>query len=238
MPHALVDARVGALQIEERAHDVDVEALPGELRRGDDAVGECQHHLGKLGVRELGVAQLLERVGLQHVLVGNQTIGEAGQPALAALVGVVGFLERVDEAAQVVVGVVGDVGRHLRIAEVGLGGAMGGGAQRADQVRLAGAGLAMKQQDARLHGRAALLRHGIEQLGELAARRRVDGLDIDGIGPPQVVLPRDRMLEGRRQAVPLRRDVGLEAHATSIRPGRAGRRRQPSTRMKWNTAFL
>ena len=125
LPHALVDARVGALQIEQRAHDVDVEALPGELRRGDDVVGQRQHHLGKLGVRELGVAQLLERVGLQHVLVADQTIGKTGQPALAALVGVVGFLERVDEAAQVVVGVVGDVGRHLRIAEVGLAGAMG-----------------------------------------------------------------------------------------------------------------
>ena len=62
------------------------------------------------------------------------------------------------------------------------------------------------------HGRAALLRHRPEQLGELAARGGVDGLDIDGICPPEVVLPGDRVLERRRQTVHLRHDVGFEAH--------------------------
>ena len=156
LPHALVDARVGALQIEQRAHDIDVEVLAHELGRGDDLVGQRQHHLGELRLVELGFAQLLERGGVEHALVADQMVGEAGKPALAALVGVVGLLERVDEAAQVVVGVVGDVGRHLRVAEVGLAGPMRGRAQRADQVRLAGAGLAVEQQDARLSRGAAL----------------------------------------------------------------------------------
>ena len=124
LPHAPVDARVAALQIEQRAHDVDVEALAGKLGCGHDLVGQRQHHLGELRLVELGLAQLLERGGVEHALVADQMVGEAGEPALAALVGVVGLLERVDEAAQVIVGVVGDVGRHLRVADVGLAGPM------------------------------------------------------------------------------------------------------------------
>ena len=213
LAHALVDARVGALQVEERAHDIDIEAVAGELGRGDDVVGERQHHLGELGVVELGVAQLLERGRIEHILVGDKPAREAGKSALATLVGVVGLFQRVDEAAQVVVGVVGDVGRHLRVAEVGLAGAMGRSAQGADEVGLAGARLAVEQQDARLHARAAALRrHGVQELGELAARRRMDRLDVDRVGAPEVVLPGDGVLEGRGQPVRLRRDVGLEAH--------------------------
>ena len=60
-------------------------------------------------------------------------------------------------------------------------------------------------------------RDGVEQLGELAPRGRVDGLHVDGVGPPEVVLPGDGVLEGRRQTVHLRHDLRLEAHETSIR---------------------
>ena len=36
----------------------------------------------------------------------------------------------------------------------------------------------------------------VEQVAELAPRLRVDGLDVDGVGPPEVVLPGDGVLEG------------------------------------------
>ncbi len=74
---------------------------------------------------------------------------------------------------------------------------MGARAQRADQVRLAGARLAVEQQNARLHLRGAIRRHGAQQVGELAPRGRMHELDVDGIGPPDVVLPRNGVLEGR-----------------------------------------
>ena len=224
LAHALVDARVGALQIEQRAHDVDVEALAGELGRGDDLVGERQHHLGELRLVELGVAQLLERGRIEHVLVGDQTVGEAGKPALAALVGVVGLLQRVDEAAQVVVGVVGDVGRHLRVAEVGLAGAMrrrcaarGSGASCRRPTGRGTAGCAPARAEPRSAVTASSSSANLRRAGAWI------GLDVDGVGPPEVVLPGDGVLEGRGQTVRLRRDVGLEAHETSIRPGRAAR---------------
>ena len=93
----------------------------GELGRGDDLVGERQDQLGELRLVELGLAQLVEIVGgIEHGVVADQVVGEARQRALADAVGVVGLLQRVHEPAQVVVGVVGDVGRHLRVAEVGL----------------------------------------------------------------------------------------------------------------------
>ena len=75
------------------------------------------------------------------------------------------------------------------------------GAQRPDQVRLAGARLAVKQQDARLAGGAALRGDGIEQPLELAARLGVHDLDVDRVGAPDVVLPGDGMVEHGRQTV-------------------------------------
>ena len=126
---------------------------------------------------------------------------QARERALAGAVGVVGLLQRVDEPAQVVVGVVGDVRRHLRVAEVGRAVAMGGGAQRADEMRLAGARLAVEQQDAVLRARAAPRRDARQQIGELAPRLGVHLGHVDGIGPPDVVLPGDRVLEGREQPV-------------------------------------
>ena len=78
---------------------------------------------------------------------------------------------------------------------------MRGGAQRPDQVRLAGTGLAVEQQNARLTGGAVLRRHRIEQRLKLAPRLRVHDLDIDRIGPPDVVLPGDGVVECGGQAV-------------------------------------
>ena len=42
LPDSLIDARVTALHIEQCADDIDVEIFVGELRRGDDVVGEFQ----------------------------------------------------------------------------------------------------------------------------------------------------------------------------------------------------
>jgi hypothetical protein len=64
-------------------------------------------------------------------------------------------------------------------------------------MRFAGAGLAMEQQNARLYLRGAVRRHGAQQVGELAPRCRVHEFDVDGIGPPDIVLPRNGVLEGR-----------------------------------------
>ena len=101
--------------------------------------------------------------------VRDQPAGEAGEPALARAVGVVGLLQRVDEPAQVVVGVVGDVGRELRVAEIGDAAAMRGRPQRADEMRLARARLAVEQQD-------AVLRAGV-------VPQRDVGQKIDELGP-------------------------------------------------------
>jgi hypothetical protein len=232
LAHALIDARVGALQVEQRAHDVHVEALAGEFGRRDDRIGDVEHQLGERGVAELGVAQLVERGRLHHRGVADEMPGEPGKRALAAAVGVVGLLQRGDQPAQEVVGVVGYVRRHLRVAEVGLAAAMGAGAQGADQVRLAGAGLAMKQEDARLHGRALRGRHGIEQVCELAPRCGMHQLDIDRVGAPDVILPGDGVLESRGQAIGKRRNMSLVAHETSIRMLRWRLHHQASTRMK------
>ena len=197
LAHALVDARVGTLHVEQRAHDIDVEVLAGKLRRGDDLVRNAQHELGERAFAELGVPQLVERGRVHDRGIADQAVGQPRQRALAALVGVVGLFQRGHQTAQVVVGVVGHVRRHLRIAEVGPAGAVGTRAQRADQVRLAGAGLAMEQQNACLHLRGAIRRHGAQQVGELAPRGRMHQLDVDRIGPPDVVLPRNGVLEGR-----------------------------------------
>ena len=186
-----------ALQVEQRAHDIDVEVLAGKLRGRDHLVGNAQHELGERRFAELGVAQLVERRRLHDRGISDQAVGQPGQRGLTAIVGVVRLLQRGDQAAQVIVGIVGHVRRHLRIAEVGPAGAVGAGAQRTNQVRLAGARLTVEQEHARLHLRGALRGNGAQELGELAARRRMHQLDVDGIGPPDIVLPRDGVLEGR-----------------------------------------
>ena len=48
-------------------------------------------------------------------------------------------------------------------------------------------------------------------------------VDVDGVGTPDVILPGDGVLEGRRQAIGKRRDMSLVAHESSIRIERAGR---------------
>ena len=92
-------------------------------------------------------------------------------------------------------------------AEKGLASAMSAGAQRADQVRLAGARLAVEEQDARLARGAAPGGHRFEQGLEFLARLGVDDLDIDGVGAPDVVLPGDGMLERGREPVGMLRYV-------------------------------
>ncbi len=215
LANALVDARIRALQVEQRPHDVDVEFLLGELGRRDDLVGERQHQLGELRIVEPLFPELLDlrRIAQRRIL--HQMVGKARQPAFRSAIGIIGLFERVDQAPQVVVGVVGDIRRHLRIAEVRPPHPMRGRAQRPDQVRLAGARLSMEQQDARL-ARARLARgHRLQQLGELAPRRGVDRLDVDGIRAPQIVFPGDRMLEHAGYAIRVGGYVCLHFHETS-----------------------
>ena len=88
--------------------------------RDDDLIGELQHERAR-ACRHRGVASrsASRSVGGDDRGVVDQAVGQARQRALADRVGVVGLLQRVHEPAQVVVGVVGDVGRHLRVAEIG-----------------------------------------------------------------------------------------------------------------------
>src|SRR5262249_53904405 len=100
-----------------------------------------------------------------------------------------------------IVGVVCHVGRHLRIAEVGLALAMGGGAQRTQKMRLSSARLAVEQENSRMRSGAAAARDRGQKLVELAARLEMHLGDIDGVGPPDIVLPGDAVLKGLRQLV-------------------------------------
>ncbi len=124
------------------------------LGAGDDVVGDLEDELGELGLIQAGFAQVLQILRIDG-RVGDEPARQARQRRLAGSVGVVGLLQRVHEAAQVVVGVVGDVRRHLRVAEIGGASAVRGGAQRPQQVRLAGARLAVEQQDAILRAGSA-----------------------------------------------------------------------------------
>ena len=77
---------------------------------------------------------------------------------------------------------------------------------------LARARLAVKQQDAGLRRRGALTGDGVEQLVEPGTGLGMHCLDVDRIGAPDVVLPRDRMLERSRKLVGVGRHVVLWRH--------------------------
>ena len=94
LAHALIDARIGALQIEQGANDVDVQVLVGELGRRHDLVGDAQHELGERGLAELGVPELVERGRIDYGRIADQTLGKPGERAWPALIGVVGLLQR------------------------------------------------------------------------------------------------------------------------------------------------
>ena len=197
---ALVDARVAPLDVEHGAHDIDVELLRRVLGAGDDVVGDLEDELGELGLVKAGFAKVLQILRIDR-RVGDEPARQARQRRLAGSIGVVGLLERMHEAAQVVVGVVGDVRRHLRVAEIGGAAAVRIGAQRPQKVRLAGARLAVEQQDAVLRAGSAPGNDASEKVGEFAPRLGVHLGDVDGIGPPNIVLPGDRLLERREEPV-------------------------------------
>src|SRR5690606_35409686 len=82
---------------------------------------------------------------------------------------------------------------HLRIAEVGFLLPVRTCAQGPDEVRLARAGLPMKQQDTCL--RRAILRYSLDERCKFAACLRMHLLDVHRVSPPDIVFPGDRMLE-------------------------------------------
>jgi hypothetical protein len=85
-------------------------------------------------------------------------------------------------------------------------------AQSANEMGLARAGLAMKQQDARVLTRSAAIADCGQNIGKLASGSRVDLFHIDGIGPPNIVFPRDRMLKDRMHRVGSVRQFRLWTH--------------------------
>ncbi len=176
-----------------------------------------KHEPRQVVIVERAVAQLFEAVFGQHFGIGEEPPRQPRQARLAAAVGIVRLLQAVHEPAQIVVGVVGDVGRHLRIAEVGLALAMRRRAQRAQEMRLAGAGLAVEQQNARLLCRAAPLRDGLQQILELAPRLGMHLGHVHGIGAPDIVLPGDRMLERLDELVSRNGFLNFAAHKSSHR---------------------
>ena len=66
-------------------------------------------------------------------------------------------------------------------------------------MRFTGSRLAMKQQYPRLRFRALLRRHRIEQIIKLLARLLMHLLDVDRVGAPDIVLPRNRVVERSRK---------------------------------------
>ena len=120
----LIDARIVALQVKQRPHDIDVEFARLKLFAGDDLVGEAQDEPRQLLVVERRVAKFVEIGGRDDLGIENHVVRQPRQRRLPEPVGVVGLLERVHEAAQIEVGVVLHVGRHLRVAEIALARAM------------------------------------------------------------------------------------------------------------------
>ena len=105
------------------------------------------------------------------------------------------------EAAQIEIGVVGDVGRHLRIAEIGPARAMRFGSERANEMSFSSARLTVKKQYAVLHMEAAAGGDRCYEVVEFATRCGMHFRHVDGIGAPQVVFPRNRMLKRLAQLV-------------------------------------
>jgi hypothetical protein len=193
LAHALVDARVGSLQIEQRAHDVDVEFLVGEGRARDDFIGKRNDQLGELILLELGLRQLIELLVAERS--GRELVGQPRKAALAFAIGIVRFFERGNETAQVVVGVARDVGRHLRVTEVRRACAMAARAECTNEMRLTGTGLAMEEQHSRGRHGPVDLYDRVERALEFRARLLVHGGDVHRIRAPDIVFPGDRVLE-------------------------------------------
>ena len=137
----------------------------------------------------------------KHGAVGDELRRQARQAALAGRVGIIGLLERMNEPAQEIVGVIGDVRRHLRIAEVGCARSVGRRAECAQKMRLPGARLSMEQQNAGLIGATLARRDRPQCFGKFQSRFRVDLAHVNGIRAPDIVFPRDRMLEGVGQLI-------------------------------------
>ena len=204
---ALFDARIAALQVEQGADDVDVGRQVRVARARHDVVGHLEDQPGQSIAGEWSLTEGFEVAGGKIGAVADEGRRQAVEARDAGHVGIVGLFQAVDEPAQIIIGVVADVGRHLGVAEIGRALAMGGGAQGAHEVGLAGAGLAVEQQDARLVGgrRGAAVGgparpgHGRQQVAELLARLGMHRRDVDGIGPPDVILPGDGVLESLRE---------------------------------------
>ena len=160
-------------------------------------VGEFQHQPRQCRLVEVGFAQLFEVMRIKHIGITDQMARQARQRALAALIGIERLFQRIDETTQEVIGVVADIRGHLRVAEIGLAQPMGAGAHGADEMRFAGARLAMKQQNAGLRGcrLGRATGHGLKQIGELCACLAVHQFDVDRIRVPDVVFPGDRVFE-------------------------------------------
>ena len=193
LPDALIDARVVALEIEERADDVDVEIVVAEGGGGDDFVGKLHDQAGELVRLQRGFAQVIKGLRGQHAGIFNEAMGDPHQGRLAADDRIERLFERIDQTAEEIIGVVRHVRRHLGVTEIALAGEMSPCTERAHKVRFPCTRLAVEQQDARVHRLAA--GHEIEHVLEFSPRVAVHLLDIVGVGAPDVVLPGDRMLE-------------------------------------------
>ena len=204
----LIDARIVALQVKQRPHDIDVEFARLELFAGDDLVGEAQDEPCQLLVIECRVAEFVEIGGRDDFRVEHHVVRQPRQRRLPEPVGVVGLLERVHEAAQIEVGVVLHVGRHLRVAEIALARAMRVGSQGSQKMGFSGSRLAVKQQNSFLHVIAVPGRDGRQQIVEFLACLGVNFRHVDGVGAPEIIFPGDRMLKRFAQLV--RRELRSE----------------------------
>ena len=80
LAHALVDARIAALQVEQRAHDIDVEVL--RLRTSAQATiwsASAQHQLGELCRRRASRRAVSRDRRTRRPRIGDQTVGQARQ---------------------------------------------------------------------------------------------------------------------------------------------------------------
>ncbi len=216
---ALLDGRLVALEVEERAQQIQLEVREGG--QGAELVGRVADDLMDVVRVRVGLRQ----AGGPLATAREERAGELHQSGAGLRGLAVGQVERLDEVVEDVAPIVGRGRRHLHVAHEPERLLMDAGTKGADEVRLAAAGLAEQQQDApRVQAR---WRGGTgEQALEGGARLLVDPLHVERIGPPDLMA----VLDGVEDLGAVREEGGEAEIGLAHREPLAPARKEATTR--------